>query len=401
MKKALKFLSGAVICLSVVITALSCEAEVEDYKWEGTKLSVQNWPENVTRIRLHPDNSTGWLNLYDAGFQMYDAYFTGKTVLIIDYDRLSDEEYDEYFGYGIRSDSATPFKVFINGVEAENEALAATTYLGWDEVEVNATTGEFRTSFNITGVKTLEVTFENAPEKIKNKDIRLADETIYAYIDTSALEENFKYIAVWDWDENTTLDRLGRNGLYVIQKYTPNFYISVYPKDEYYISAGDFETDAGTDVSSVQAGETYYYVKFAFTSSAPVYVDAGTVISVTGGTVTAYDVSAFAGKKMVFSENSQGGLELTSAALEINETAGARTFALNIDGTDLTGTWKAGPLGYDEYPCIYLTEDEEGGRKFELWYYENGLNNTPGPCWHFEETKSGPRYFFVFKEASE
>ena len=74
MKKVFKVLSGAVICLSVVFTAVSCESEVEGYKWEGTKLSVQNWPENVTRITLHPDNSTGWLNLYDAGSQMYDAY---------------------------------------------------------------------------------------------------------------------------------------------------------------------------------------------------------------------------------------------------------------------------------------------------------------------------------------
>ena len=398
MKNYLKILASAVLCVSVVAFTASCVTE-EEQSYEVTKLTVSSCPENVSRVRLIPDSSKWSLSLYEAKTSMASEYFSGNATLIIDYNRLSDEEYDEYFGYGIRSDSASPFKVFINGVEAENEAPAATDYIGWDEVEVNATTGEFRTSFNITGVKTLEVTFENAPEKIKNKDIRLADETIYAYIDTSALEQNFKNIAVWDYDENTTLDRLGRNGLYVIQKYTPNFYISVYPKDEYYISAGDFETDAGTDVSSGYAGETYYYVKFEFTSSGSPYVDAGTVISVTGGTVTAYDVSAFAGKKMVFSENSQGGLELTSAALEINETAGERTFALTIDGSDYTGTWKAGPLGYDEYPCIYLTE--EGGRKFELWYYENGLNNTPGPCWHFEETKSGTRYFFVFKEASE
>lgn len=399
MKSSIKILAAVLFGAALLVSAVSCVTE-EEQSYEGTKLTVSSWPENVSRVRLIPDSSKWRLFLEEAKTAMASEYFSGNATLIIDYDRLSDEEYDEYFGYGIRSDSATPFKVFINGVEAENEAPAATDYIGGEQVEVSATTGEFRTSFNITGVKTLEVTFENAPEKIKNKDLRLADETIYAYIDTSALEQNFKYIYVWDYDSNAQLDRLGRNGLYVLNRYTPNFYVSVYPKDEYYISAGDFETDAGTDVSSVLAGETNYYVKFEFTSSAP-YVDAGTVISVTGGTVTAYDVSAFTGKKMVFSENSQGGLELTSAALEINETAGERTFALTIDGSDYTGTWKAGPLGYDEYPCIYLTEDEEGGRKFELWYYENGLNNTPGPCWHFEETKSGTRYFFVFKEASE
>lgn len=90
--------------------------------------------------------------------------------------QLSDNEKDKYFDYGIRTDSENPFKVFINGEEAENKAPLAEATLYDEKRELNVSTDNFRTSFDVTGIKTVELTFENAPEKIKNKDIRLAND---------------------------------------------------------------------------------------------------------------------------------------------------------------------------------------------------------------------------------
>lgn len=117
-----KFFS--LLMCAAALVCVSCTVE-EEKGWEGTQLVVTNWPENVTGIMLDPDNSTKYLNRHEAGSVMCNEYFSGNTVLTIEYERLGDSEYGEYFDYGIRSNSEKPFKVFINGVEAENKNPAA------------------------------------------------------------------------------------------------------------------------------------------------------------------------------------------------------------------------------------------------------------------------------------
>ncbi len=185
MKKLLTLAVAAALC-ALSFACLACKVEEED-SWEGTRLVASQWPDGVSKVSLKADNSSWTLNLYEAKETMAYEYFTGNTVITIYYDRLTDNEYDEYFGYGIRSDSETSFKVFINGVEAENEKTAAVKNLYGEERELNVSLEYFRTSFDITGMKTVELTFENAPEKIKNKDLRLADDVQWAYIDIGDL----------------------------------------------------------------------------------------------------------------------------------------------------------------------------------------------------------------------
>ncbi len=411
MKKLLIFAVATALC-AMSFACLSCKLEEEEKGWEGTKLVVSQWPENVTTVRLKADTSTFSLPLHNAGSMMASEYFSGNTVLTIEYDRLNDNEYGEYYGYGIRTDSQAPFKVFINGVEAENEVLSDKITLGNEEVEVNLITGSFKASFNVTGVKTVEVTFENAPEKILTKDIRLTDETIYAYIDTSALFENFKQVSVWEKPSSSSqmkeLPRLGRNGLYVINKYTPDFYVDVTVKDNYYISDDDFAIDVPATVTFKDYDrEDVGQIKVEFKSSGPAYVSAGTVIKLSGGKVTAYDVTNFAGKRLVFSECTPGSSVVNTASLSLAEDlVTERTFSLTIDGNDFSGTWKAVPALLDGRPCIKLTVDKttgnyDSGLEFNLDYYDEQLNNTPAPNWLFDGRIGNLNYHFILKEAVE
>ncbi|MBQ5998028.1 MAG: hypothetical protein IJJ70_07645 [Treponema sp.] len=423
MKISLKLLTAALLCICAAALTVSCVPE-EENKWEGTKLVVKDWPEGVSRITLKADNSTWRLNLEEAKEVMAYEYFTGNTVITIYYDTLSDNEKDKYFGYGIRTDSKKPFKVFINSEEAENEAPLAETNLGWETVQVNART-DFRTSFNITGTKTVELTFENAPEKILNKDLRLSDETIYAYIDTSTLLQNFEPVTVWERKQSTgnltELEYLGyrNNGIYVFNRYTPEFYVDLRVKENYYISADDFDADVPVDVTVDNMKTDYLrHIKFTFKSPSAPYVKAGTIIKLSGGTITAYDVSNFAGKSLVFSENITGVNDLiTSAALTLTDNssisavsdpivnlAGGRTFFLTIDGTSWRGTWVATGFDIENRPVIKLYSPAVGddGQSFEaeLVYYNGQLNYTPGPCWSFSANIGEFEYRFIFKLAS-
>ena len=419
MKLSSKLFKAFLICITAMALTVSCVTE-EEQKYEGTKLVVSQWPEGVSRITLKADNSTWTLFLEEAKEVMASEYFTGKTVITVYYDRLDDNEYDEYFGYGIRSGSENPFKVFINRTEnseeASNEAPLATTLLGNETVEVNARTDYFRTSFNITGVKTVELTFENSPEKIKNKDLRLYADTIYAYIDPSALNENFKSVSLWEdpsfSGSSAELPRIGRKGLYVLHRFTPGFCVELTVKDNYYISADDFTLSVPsslnvTDYDSVNIR----HLKFEFTSSGPGYVPAGTVITVSGGTVTAYEVSAFAGKSLILSENISQQTAPSSASLTLTDNssisavsdpivnlAGGRTFFLTIDGTSWSGIWTAVSSYFpDDHQTIRLKASGDGEKlDAYLIYYESGLNFTPGPCWSFISSS----WHFILKEGT-
>ena len=423
MKISLKHLTAALLCICAAALTVSCVTE-EEQKYEGTKLVVKDWPEGVSRITLKADNSKWTMNLEEAKEVMAYEYFTGNTVITIYYDRLSDNEKDEYFGYGIRTDSENPFKVFINSEEAKNEAPLAETNLGWETVQVNART-DFRTSFNITGTKTVELTFENAPEKILNKDLRLSDETIYAYIDTSALLQNFKPVTVWERPLSTgnltELSYLGyrNNGIYVFNRYTPEFYVDLTVKENYYISADDFDADVPVDVTVDNKGTDYLrHIKFTFKSASAPYVKAGTIIKLSGGTITAYDVSNFAEKSLVFSENIPNVKDLVkSASLTLTDNssisavsdpivnlAGGRTFLLTIDGTSYSGTWVATGFDFLNRPAIKLKAtavgDDETSFEAGLAYSNEQLNDTPGPCWSFSAYTEEFEYRFIFKLAS-
>lgn len=421
MKISLKHLTAALLCFCAAALTVSCVTE-EEQKYEGTKLVVKDWPEGVSRITLKADNSKWTMNLYEAKETMAYEYFTGNTVITIYYDNLSDNEKDEYFGYGIRTNSKKPFKVFINGEEAENEAPLAEATLYDEKRKLNVKLDEFKTSFDVTGIKTVELTFENAPEKIKNKDIRLANDSQWAYIDINELFENFKSVNLYrkksenNWME---LEKLARNGLYLFDAYWQRFYVYYTVKDNYYSSLEDARfTFSGVENAELTVTETIsgnFYTGNVYVGTR---VPNGTVIKLSGGTVTAYDVSDFAGKSLVFSENIPGVKDkITSATLTLTDNssisavsdpivnlAGGRTFLLTIDGTSYSGTWVATGFDFDNRPVIKLYAPAVGddGQSFEaeLVYHNGQLNDTPGPCWSFSANIGEFYYSFIFKLAS-
>ncbi len=421
MKISLKHLTAALLCICAAALTVSCVPE-EENKWEGTKLVVKDWPEGVSRITLKADNSKWTMNLYEAKEVMADKYFTGNTVITIQYDRLSENEEDEYFGYGIRTGSEKPFKVFINSEEAENEAPLAEATLYDETRQLNVKLDHFKTSFDVTGIKTVELTFENAPEKIKNKDIRLANDFQWAYIDINELYENFKSVNLSrKKSENNWMDleKLAHNGLYLFDAYWQEFYVYYTVKDNYYSSLEDARfTVSGVENAELNVTETLSGTFYSGNVYVGTRVPDGTVIKLSGGTVTAYDVSNFAGKSLVFSENIPNVKDLVkTASLTLTDNssmsavsdpivnlAGGRTFSLTIDGTPWSGTWVATGFDIENRPVIklYATAVGDDGQSFEaeLVYYNGQLNDTPGPCWTFYAKTNEFTYWFIFKLAS-
>ncbi|MBR4791594.1 MAG: hypothetical protein IK024_11945 [Treponema sp.] len=390
------FKTLAVIIIGVTLLLLtSCPQPQQKKGYEGTKLVVPQWPQNVEHVQLAFKNSTWALNCYNAGECEGFEYFSGEAILTIYYSRIDRSESDQYFGYGIRSNAENQFKVFVNGEEVENEFPQATYHSNRvnDDLELNANIDHFRATFNITNVQDVVVTFENAPEKILNKDIRLTDETIYAYIDTDDLEERFIISQVRDYDaedKSYNMEQLAPNGVYFFNRYTQKFAIELSVIDNHFIkdSDTDFAVNINANISTQTTKEIICYL--VITLNNMINVPTGSVVTVTGGTITPYDVSNFANKTLVFAKESYYNNydPVSQATLELKDN-GTKTFVLNIDGKEYTGTWKA--VKQQEDVIIELSsktgvEKDYKLKTIRLQYYKDGMNNIDEPCWEFNST---------------
>ena len=398
MKKHLNFVMGVMLCLASVLFFSCTIEENKKPEWEGTKLIVQKWPDNVEKVQLGFLNSPTYLILYDAGQREATEYFTGEARLIIEYPYISiDSEANEYFGYGTRTDSEKPFKVYINGVEAENENPQAVYHENdtGDDLDLNANINHFITTFNLTKsgetVKSIEVTFENSPEKIRNKDIRLTDETIYAYVNIDDLFDRFDSVSVWNYNSNlknlVEFHKLARGGVYYFHRYTPEIYLQVSAKKSHYISDTDFELNVGAELSPFgQSTEQTCTIKCTFTTTKPDKVPAGSVVTITGGTVTQYDISNFVNKTLVFAKGDiyENIDPVTQSTLEIKDN---ETFVLNLDRHEYTGTWQALKRDTASYEIELELSSETGVgedykfKTIQLEYWKDGMNDINEPCW--------------------
>ncbi len=391
MKKVNLAVTAALSLMAIALT--SCTVE-ETKKYEGTKLVVSQWPENVSSIRVLPKEGTKILSLSEAGSMMTNEYFSGEAQLIVTYNRITNEEYDEYFGYGIRSDSDNQFKVFINGEEAENTnpAEVKQLYNNDEEVTLNANINQYRSTFDITNVKTVELTFENAPEKISNKDIRIEDDFQWAYIDTDDLNKDFQTVSLYinnSSNINKELDRICKNGLYVFDAYGQTFDVYLAVKNNYYSTVEDIRfTVTENGVINENAELTVEDVYDQYVGSffkCEVYLNQtrisdGTIIKLSGSKVTAHDTSNFSNKTLTFAENIDGNTEITAASLILKgDAASGTSFSLNIDGEEWAGTWYVRKIKDFTEPRIDLNSHIKAGsnityQNIELIYHESGLN---------------------------
>ena len=165
---------------------------------KGTKLVVSNWADNVYSVALESQNGQGVAAVHKAESCSAYQFFNGQVKLRVSYTSLTQAEKEQFLGYGILSGSAKPFKVFVEGKEVENQHPVATTQgENNTQLSLNANVDYFEYTFNITSdVKTVNVKFENAPEKISHMQLRLADQTNYAYFDLSDLRENFPQVVI-------------------------------------------------------------------------------------------------------------------------------------------------------------------------------------------------------------
>lgn len=305
MQKNFKTLAVIIIGMTLLLLT-SCPQPQQKKGYEGTKLVVPQWPENIEHVQLSFENSTWSLNCYKAATCEGDEYFTGNAILTIYYSHIDNSEKDQYFGYGIRSNAENQFKVFVNGEEVENEYPQATytEFRTGDEIELNANIDHFRATFNVTNVKNVEVTFQNAPEKILNKDIRVyGDTNYYAYIDADDLQERFSYVSIMESVKNMEtgsniwydFERLAKGGLYYYNRGTLIFYIQLSVKEGYYIQDKDFELYVNNNkinaeiTSAENATELSDLLKIWISN--PNDIPAGSIVTVTGGTIAPYDES--------------------------------------------------------------------------------------------------------------
>lgn len=210
--------------VAAVCIFTSCDfSKPQEPENEGTKLVVPQWVDNVYSVALESKNGQGVVAVHKADSCMAYEYFSGQVTLRIDYNDLSDAEKETYLGYGLLDGAAKPFKVFVNGREVENESKKASIPHGDNVAEedilyLNAYADSFEYTFDITeDVKTVTITFENAPELIPCDKLRLVDERFYAYVDVSELEEAYDEVKVWNAD-GTSFNRIPK-GLYLFDKY--------------------------------------------------------------------------------------------------------------------------------------------------------------------------------------
>ncbi len=392
MKKLIPLLMA---CLSISILS-SCKTEVES-DWEGTKLTVAQgeWPQNIESIRLSNEKGKACA-LSAPGTCEANSYFKGNVTLTVIYSRLSDEEKELYYGYGILNDSPNPFKVFANGVEVENQTPQAQ----FSDHELNVNVESFETTFNIGEQKTVKVSFENAPTKILNKDVRLSDETGKAYIDSSELQERFSPIFVCSQETQwQSFPAVVYNGLQYFDIYSEKIQLNVTAKPNHYISKKDFKVDTNAiteirEVTSVTSQKNFGSFDIHF-NSVP---KKGSVIKITGGEIKPYDTGNFAGKTFDYVQSLLGGtFETTSAAIELSGTD-SWTAKMTWNGKEYGGTWTINDESKIEVN-LSQTDSETGACKAEIEFYDHTYNEVPGPNWVCElRSLNGTLCAFILHE---
>ncbi len=402
MKKILFFLLAIPVFL-----LFSCQNE-NGKGWEGTKLIVEdgNYPANIKEIRLVNTTGTKYCVLNQAGICESTEYFNGNVTLTISYSRLTEEDKKEYLDYGYFTDSENSFKVYINGVEAENEKAAETVEYDEAALELNVNTEYFRTNFDIGDAKEIKLTFANAPEKIKRRDVKLADETGIAYIDIDELRKNCKSVYLYYSENDISIPEVVKDGLLFFKIYEPGVECSISAKDNYYIDDTSIkvEPDTYNEIEIVTTTKNYCCFKVIFNSPPK----KRSVIKLSCET-KAFDTKNFAGKKFDYVKNSAEPdfniSQVNNASLELSDdTSENKTFNLNLNNKAYTGSW----IITDENKIKLSFNNSSQSELYdgELEYYSNTYitfqNNEEAapPNWCFSARNHGRTtiYNFVFHE---
>ena len=243
MKKQFNFLKALMPLILAAGTFLGCNQDSPESP-KNVKVSVKNWPENVTAINFGGENFTE----AEIKQQKEGSFWVGDTILI----DLHYKGYDsaEEGLYGTIKDK-TNFKIFVNGKEIQNQA----DFLESESLKTNLSTHFYA---NIKSEAEMELSFEGSPEEINPKDVRLLDETGYSYIYIDeALSETMSISFEYDTSLTETSSSINeifsgyyfsdnKSFLYPV-KTDKKIKMEAYPKAGYaMIKPFDFSTDAET-----------------------------------------------------------------------------------------------------------------------------------------------------------
>ena len=273
MKRRFNFLKALLPLILAAGTFSGCNQDSPESP-KNIKVSVKNWPENVTEIYFGGESFTE-----DEIKQQKEGSFWAGENCGLNVWFNSDED----ILYGTIKDK-TNFKVLVNGKEIPNESL----YYEYESAKTNLSTLFYA---NIKAEAEMELSFEGSPEEINPKDVKLLDETGYSYIYIEdSLAETMDFSFSYE-EEDSNINQLcsghlnGKKTLVYPVKTDKKITMYAYPKDGYVMkNPFNFSTnDEATIINPSENSEEYFY--FRSNPFSPLQAN-GAMLTITGTLAT-------------------------------------------------------------------------------------------------------------------
>lgn len=228
---------------------ISCPQEIKPEIPEDkySTVSFDSFPEAVKEINIYRGDSC-IATLHSNYSSKVFRNLEGELKIDVVYKDLTYSD-SKYVGYGTLENDENQFTIFLNNRELVNEADFEYTpyYPNPDEnIQTNLKL-HYTSTFNCTpDLEKLDFTFQNSPKKILKTDVRLRDETIYAYFDFTELSESL--VATLQekvGSETFTFTPVTEGGLYYVPKIAP-LYLTIEPDKYSKIIYYDFMADGKT-----------------------------------------------------------------------------------------------------------------------------------------------------------
>lgn len=246
--KKINLLFIPILLLSLMMF-ISCPQEIkpEIPEEKYSTINFDSFPEEVKEINIYKEDS--WIATLHSNYSSkVIRNLEGELKIDVVYKDLTYSD-SKYVGYGILENDSTPFTIFLNNKELENEADFEYTadYTKPTNSEAKIQTNlklHYTSTFKCTpDQEKLELSFQNSPKKILKTDVRLRDETIYAYFDFSELSESLVATLQEKVGDTTyTFTPVTKGGLYYVPKIAP-IYLTIEPDQDCKIIHYDFKAD--------------------------------------------------------------------------------------------------------------------------------------------------------------
>lgn len=261
--KKFQFILIPFLLLSLMMF-ISCPQEIKPEIPEDkySTVSFDSFPDAVKEINIYNGDSC-IATLHSNYLRKVFRNLEGELKIDVVYKDLTYSD-SKYVGYGTLENDENQFTIFLNNRELINEADFEYTpyYTNPDEELQTNLKLHYTSTFTCTpDLEKLDFTFQNSPKKILKTDVRLRDETIYAYFDFSELSENLVVTLQEKVGDTTyTFTPVTDGGLYYVPKIAP-LYLTIRPDENTKMIHYDFKADGNviTDDNSADKMFTYTF----------------------------------------------------------------------------------------------------------------------------------------------